>query len=1455
MNQKLLLTSLIIGALAAPAWLRAADSDADKPIHALFICGGCYHDYAKQKGILTSGISARANVEWTISYDPDKSCTHLNPVYANDDWSKGFDVVVHDECSADVTDPAVIAKILSPHAKGLPAVVLHCGMHCYRATPFPKTTPWMEFTGMNTNHHGAQTPIEITFTDKESPITKGLADWTTIHEELYHQEQLLPTAKALATGKQTETDTVVWTNDYHGTRVFSTTLGHNNETCADARYLDLVTRGLLWSVNKLDDAHLKPAKQVMMDGASASGTTASPEDAASLFKPDAKGMVPANLALHKPAIASSTQGGNEPEHAFDGDDDTRWCADGGTVPQWLQVDLGKPQELVGCRITWEHGAGYQYKVEGSVDAKSWTTLSDETGPDAAKHQDQVREHRFEGCCGDKPAAALRYVRLYVTGTESGSWASVFEFEVFGKEMAKAAVGSTNAVSADDRRVLAGLKPPAGMDMTLFAAPPDVSYPTCIAAAPNGPVFVGVDQDGSLGHDPNKGWVVRCIDSTGSGKADKFNIFARMDHPRGMVWDDGKLYVLHPPYLTVYTDETGAGVATKSEDLVTGISTETSVKSRGADHTTNGIRLGIDGWIYIATGDFGCKHAVAKDGTELTFHGGGILRIRPDGSGLEVYSWGHRNIYDVSVDPLGNVFTRDNTNDGDNWNDRLAYIVPTGYYGYPSRFMHFPGEFIDCLNDYGGGAPCGSIFTDEPSLPPQWGHAFLTEEWGNSAIYYHPLTPQGAGYKTPVEQVKLMNLPRATDIDVDGMGHVFATSWANGGFSYTGPKVGYVIRLAVPGAKPAPFPDLRKATDEELVGYVGSPSGVCRLAAQREVLRRGDKPAIAAGLEKLALSNQPMTARAAAMFTLRLLRGNKADAALESFATHNDLRELALRALCDRKNDVSVPAEPFLKGLTDLNPRTRLVAAWGLGRLGKVDAANSILPLVADPDFLVSHVAIQSLTTLHATDVCFKAVDPATPKLVVGALRVLQSFHEVPVVDGLTDKLTKIQDPTIRGDILGALCRLHYREADWDGSWWGTRPDTKGPYYKNAEWDGTAKVRSALQAALANEKPEVVHTLLGNLERHQINLPGVNEAIAKAAATDPDSAKLLLDTFANRRDLTADQSKALDTLAVSDKQPAALRVKAIRLLALNKTGQDAAFDVVKSIVTAEEGGTADPELSAAVEEYIRDTSHAKEIAFFARRAQGESPQGCELADSVLLSLAGSRIVKPELKASAAAEVNKAWDKPASSVSLLLAIARTKAQGYNDKIQTMSSDPNPELAKAAAIASDRLGAKHVAAPAGDLIEALGYDKTVALVLKEKGDPALGRELFTRQGCVNCHTTSADQPPKGPLLAGIAARNTKAELCESIMKPSAKIAQGFETQWFKTKDGDVIEGFVVREGGDEIEVRNITGISTVIKKADIQKRGKRDVSVMPEGLVVKLTPPDLASIIAYLETLKAQ
>ena len=265
--------AIALATLAAPTF--AADPP---PIKALLVIGGCCHDYAKQKEIITKGISARANVQWTIAYDDDKGTKHLNPVYENKDWAKGFDVIVHDECCSDVNDPGIVERILKPHKDGLPGVVLHCGMHCYRTEGWPKvTTPWFEFTGLATTGHGPQLPIEITF-GEESPITKGLSNWKTVNEELYNNltGKLLDTATPLARGKQIQKskdgkekidDTVVvWTNEYNKkTRVFSTTLGHNNDTVADPKYLDLITRGLLWSVNKLDEAHMKPATKVKIE--------------------------------------------------------------------------------------------------------------------------------------------------------------------------------------------------------------------------------------------------------------------------------------------------------------------------------------------------------------------------------------------------------------------------------------------------------------------------------------------------------------------------------------------------------------------------------------------------------------------------------------------------------------------------------------------------------------------------------------------------------------------------------------------------------------------------------------------------------------------------------------------------------------------------------------------------------------------------------------------------------------------------------------------------------------------------------------------------------------------------------------------------------------------------------------------------------------------------------------
>ena len=77
--------------------------------------------------------------------------------------------------------------------------------------------------------------------------------WTTPMDELYVIEKLWPSAHALAKSKS-EADgneyPCIWTNDYHGTRVFGTTFGHGNATWSDPVYLAYVARGVLWAAGK-----------------------------------------------------------------------------------------------------------------------------------------------------------------------------------------------------------------------------------------------------------------------------------------------------------------------------------------------------------------------------------------------------------------------------------------------------------------------------------------------------------------------------------------------------------------------------------------------------------------------------------------------------------------------------------------------------------------------------------------------------------------------------------------------------------------------------------------------------------------------------------------------------------------------------------------------------------------------------------------------------------------------------------------------------------------------------------------------------------------------------------------------------------------------------------------------------------------------------------------------------
>lgn len=230
----------------------AAEPEA-KALRVLQLTGGCCHDYEGQKEVLAAGLGERTKVEVTTLHEGGKGNKHQYAKLKEKGWEKDFDVVLYNICFAREEDVDYIESITDTHKAGLPAVALHCTMHSHHWSA--KTEAWEEFIGVTSPNHGPKAAITMKPKVKDHPVMKGFpAEWKTPQGELYNIKKVHDTATVLIEGDNGKvTQPCVWVNDFGGTRVFGTTVGHHTETMAEPVYLDLVTRGLLWVTGNLND--------------------------------------------------------------------------------------------------------------------------------------------------------------------------------------------------------------------------------------------------------------------------------------------------------------------------------------------------------------------------------------------------------------------------------------------------------------------------------------------------------------------------------------------------------------------------------------------------------------------------------------------------------------------------------------------------------------------------------------------------------------------------------------------------------------------------------------------------------------------------------------------------------------------------------------------------------------------------------------------------------------------------------------------------------------------------------------------------------------------------------------------------------------------------------------------------------------------------------------------------
>lgn len=720
---------------------------------------------------------------------------------------------------------------------------------------------------------------------------------------------------------------------------------------------------------------------------------------------------------------------------------------------------------------------------------------------------------------------------------------------------------------------------------LFASVPDVEACTTVCASPDGAVYVGNDtRDERLNTDQPVCQIVRFSNATTERKR---TVFAdKLYSPAGSLWYDGWLYVIHDPLMTRFKDTDGDGVADVREDLITNLGIKPNAGLN--DHVVSGFTLGMDGWFYISVGDRGIFEAKSsKDGSMVTLQGGGIVRCRPDGSQLEIYSGGTRNHLEVDLDAFDRAFTRDNTDDGNGWWTRVTHQIESGYYGYPFYFkedttngLMAPGpqkpqftatalspneRFLPAMTDYGGGSPTGGLVYMSDGLPEKYRNVPFFSEWGKAGVYATELAREGATYKV-AKDTALVTVDKGGDfrpmqLAVAPDGSLLIADWGWGGWK--APKtLGAVWRLSWPEARPAP----RISDDSpvpKLVEALGHVDRDQRLRAEFALVKQGEK-VVPTLIEVLHDANASAVKKAHALWAMDLIGDaspelrDKVTGLIRQVLTDSapEIRAQAVRELAMR--NVAPATDEIVKALKDSDPEVRLQAAIGLGRMKAQSAVPALIGALSEEDRWIRFAARVSLMKIgdwQKLAALLKTQDSRVREQVWLAFD--SSFD--PNAVAVLAPLVHDEDAAVRSHAASALGRISYLPAAYPGTWWGTQPVKNPPPLNSVVYAGTGQAIEALTTALNDSDPTVALAAAKALAQGvgKEALPALRARLTTEG--DPAVRRQLIETLGVQKDPEA--LNVFTRIALDEKADADFRDTAIAAVA-NIGGDEAKKTIVQ-----------------------------------------------------------------------------------------------------------------------------------------------------------------------------------------------------------------------------------------------------------------------------------------------------
>ncbi len=968
------------------------------------------------------------------------------------------------------------------------------------------------------------------------------------------------------------------------------------------------------------------------------------------------------------------------------------------------------------------------------------------------------------------------------------------------------------------------------------------------------------------------------DRDGDGKCDHATIYAEgFNNPldgtaAGVMALDGKIYLACIPHVWLLEDTDGDLKADKRESLQEGYGISVSLSG----HDLNGFALGPDNRIWFTIGDRG-YNLKTKEGRHLyAQYEGAVFRMERDGSNLEVVHTGLRNPKEIAFDRYGNFFSVDNEADMQDM-ARVVAVVEGAHSGWQRGHQAFQ-KFTNLIQGtsrhdtnwmrerhwdmdsplrprailapagWVSKGPSGLAYNPGTGLSEKWdNHFFVCDFVGaNSAVIGFRMEPNGAGFKVASKENFVSGM-LCTDIEFgyDSKAYVtdYVGSWPTHGFgnifSFEDP-----VETAKPETKQVRelfAKGIEKLLPEKLAELLRHPDMRVRLRAQfalaenianREIFLTATKP------------SEPITTRLHGVWGLGNLARLKNDAAsaeaLVKLCSDSEakLRGQAIQALGDARHKAGLLTAVNL--LADSDPRTQMLAAIAIGKLGTKEQIPALMALVEknnDQDEYLRHGAVEGMVRIGDADAIFAFAEnksPAVRRAIVLSFRRMQ--------DARIGEFLKDSDLSIAVETVQAI-NDNYIE--------GARPALASATHllSKSTWAVDLRILNAMIRAGGDEN---VSRLLAIAADESLSENARTEAVFlvrrfdKIPPTDPTTGmyrpiteqrsieKMLPEI---RKALEPMLTKAEGNLLVEvigaagqfgvaiprDALFGQLTGKGIRpdirLAALKTLEKDAPNELPP--VLTELTSDPDPRIRSAALESLGKL--APDIAF-------------EVVTKILAS------GKPDDQQRAYALLTK-LDHPKAASTLLDRLKNLSTQPpavQLDILNAAAKRPEPEFK-----------------PAIEAYET-GLDKSEPLaafqISLEGGNIENGRKIFHGSGnCVQCHK-AGDRPggEAGPNLNGVGARQNALYILESIVDPSAKLTPGYSPIAITMKDGSLVSGMMMKETDTEVVVRNIeTKVETVCKKTDIKTLPPAMSTMPPMGAV--LSKSDIRDLVAFLDSLK--